>query len=120
MRKHFIAAREDWDNLSDDMVLRAPNDTNNYHSKDYESYTDVEKEAYTSFEACGLACEHEPSCYQYLYYDNTCGLSKSFRLGRRMLPDSNGNKYTSGYNMKRINEFVANSPCSKPEWVHDS
>src|SRR5437773_1472343 len=121
MQKHFIPTREDWDNLSDDILLRSPEDTDDYRSKGWDDYTEVEKEAHKSFEDCGRACEHEPECYQYLYYNNLCGLSTSFRLGHRKLPDSDGNRYMSGFIMERIQEFMAeNSPCSGPEWVQDS
>ena len=117
MQKHFNATLEDWDNLSDDVSLRAPDATDDYRSEYWEGFTEVEKSAYTSFEACGQACEYDPSCYQYLYHDQTCGLSRSFRLGLAKPPDDAGERYMSGFNLERINAFTEKNSCLEPEWV---
>ncbi|KAI9651253.1 hypothetical protein NHQ30_001291 [Ciborinia camelliae] len=88
--------------------------------------SDIEKEAYKSFEACGRACENQTECFQWVYYDRTCRLSTSIRLGNYQAPTNGKDKgddgkpeqvgWKSGWLVDRINEWVENNECKEPDW----
>ena len=85
----------------------------------------AEKEAFKSFADCREACAADNECFQFAYYDRTCRLSTSFRLGAYRAPeldvtDEEGRKrdivFKSGWMMERIREWTENNPCTVPEW----
>ncbi|KAI9931151.1 hypothetical protein MW887_010808 [Aspergillus wentii] len=63
MGRNLPAELDDWYNLSDDLMFRAPG-VEGSRQKSAEDMTDVEKEAHQSFEKCGMACEEHPKCFQ--------------------------------------------------------
>lgn len=109
------AERDDWYNLSDDVLYRSP-ETEGDHPKSPDHMSPREKEAHTSFEHCGRACEESPRCFQFVYHAQTCGFSYSYRLGRRRLPES-GEGYKSGWMLAKIAQDQAANPCTTPEWL---
>ena len=110
------AEREDWYNLSDDMMYRAPG-VDGDRQKPSEDMSAIETEAYMSFEHCCRACEEQDRCYQFVYSDQSCGFSYSYRLGRKRLPDSSGISYKSGWLLDKIARDQAAHPCFTPEWI---
>lgn len=110
------AEREDWYNLSDDIFYRAPG-VNGDRQKSEQEMTSAEKEAYRSFEHCRKACEEQDRCWQFVYSDQTCGFSYSYRLGRKQPPESDGKRYKSGWALAKIAKDQANHPCDTPEWL---
>lgn len=115
IQPHVHAEREDWYNLSDDIVYRPPG-VEGDRQKSREDMTPIEKDAHKSFEHCGRACEEQSRCFQYVYYSQTCGFSYSYRLGTRRLPED-GTSYKSGWNMAKIAQDQAAYPCPSPEWL---
>jgi hypothetical protein len=82
-----------------------------------ENISDIEKEAYKSFENCGEACKENPDCFQWVWYDKTCRLQTSFRLGAFKAPSDDGKVvYKSGWMVDKINEWTAENTCKKPQW----
>lgn len=112
---HLDANREDWYNLSDDILYRPPGAEGD-RQKSREEMSPLEKDAHMSFEHCGRACEDQSRCFQYVYYTQTCGFSYSYRLGRRRLPES-GTTYKSGWNRAKIARDQAAHPCPSPQWL---
>lgn len=112
----IIAERDEWYNLSDDLMYRAPG-VNGDRQKPNEDMSSIEKEAYMSFEHCRRACEEQDGCYQFVYSDQLCGFSYSYRLGRKRLRDPSGASYKSGWLLYKIARDQAAHPCSSPRWV---
>jgi hypothetical protein len=82
-----------------------------------EKISDIEKEAYKSFENCGEACKENPGCFQWVWYDKTCRLQTSFRLGNFQAPSDDGKVvYKSGWMVDKINEWTAENTCKEPQW----
>ncbi|PQE30834.1 glycosyltransferase family 31 protein [Rutstroemia sp. NJR-2017a WRK4] len=82
-----------------------------------ENMSDIEKEAYKSFENCGEACKENPDCFQWVWYDKTCRLQTSFRLGAFKAPSDDGKVvYKSGWMVDKINEWTAENTCKEPQW----
>jgi len=80
-----------------------------------DEWSDVEKEAYQSFEKCGAACQANNQCFQYVYFDETCKLGLSFRLGAYKAPNKEVS-YKSGWMLPRIREWQEANVCEEPEW----
>jgi hypothetical protein len=66
----IAAEREDWYNLSDDLIYRAPGVSGD-RPKPNEDMSAIEKEAYMSFEHCRRACEEHDRCYQFIYSEQS-------------------------------------------------
>ncbi|KAM3067334.1 hypothetical protein ACMFMG_005308 [Clarireedia jacksonii] len=82
-----------------------------------ENMSSIEKEAYKSFEKCGEACKKNSECFQWAWYDKTCRLQTSFRLGNFQAPSEDGKVvYKSGWMVDRINEWTAENACKGPQW----
>ncbi|KAE8145405.1 hypothetical protein BDV25DRAFT_71374 [Aspergillus avenaceus] len=108
--------RDDWHNLSDDLMFRAPG-VDGARQKPQEEMTAAEKEAHLSFEQCGKACDEHPKCFQYMYHGQTCGFSYSYRLGSQKLPDEVEGPYKSGWLSKKIEKDRKDHACREPEWL---
>ncbi|KAE9364076.1 glycosyltransferase family 31 protein [Stipitochalara longipes BDJ] len=77
----------------------------------------AEKVAWRSFEDCRKVCQERKDCFQYVYYDKTCKLGLSFRLGKHVSPSEDGKIiYTSGWMVGRIREWTEDNACKRPEW----
>lgn len=111
--------RDDWDNLSPfdqphpEPVIK-PDFVGNFFVNDSSK----------SYNTCRGACEKDPTCFQFVYYKDTCKLDTAFKLGSpRYSWNDNGDeiKYQSGWLVERIQDFVKqNSPCVGPNWGADS
>ena len=77
----------------------------------------AERVAWESFENCGKICQERKDCFQYVYYDNTCKLGLSFRLGKHLSPSDDGTiVYKSGWMVERIRDWTEDNACQGPEW----
>lgn len=106
----MASEKEDWDNISDDVFYRAPGVEGNRQKKT-EEMSQLEKEAYLSFENCAKACDEQAKCYQFLYVDQVCSFAFSFRFGKR------SSSHKSGWPMERIARFQKSKACKKPQWL---
>ncbi|KAH8812628.1 hypothetical protein F5884DRAFT_702064 [Xylogone sp. PMI_703] len=106
---------DDWYNRSDDVIYTAPENPNP-RNKPADKLSELEKVAHKSFEDCGRACEEQTRCYQWAYFDNTCGFSHSYRLGAKKRP-MDGVSYKSGFLLERIEKDRQEHKCTKPKWV---
>jgi hypothetical protein len=106
---------DDWYNLADDLMFRAPG-VEGDRQLPPDEMTPAQKEAYRSFEQCGQACAEYPRCFQYVYYEQTCGFSFSYRLGERRLPAEGMPKYKSGWDLSKIAQDQRDHSCISPEW----
>lgn len=80
-------------------------------------YTESEKHAHVSFEKCGQVCDEDEDCFQWVFYEKTCKLGKSFRLGKYMPPKEGGEVvWKSGWNVDRIRKWTEDNACDDPEW----
>lgn len=111
------ADREDWHNLSDDLIFRAPG-VQGPRQMSPDEMNPVEKNAHRSFEDCRAACEQHARCYQYLHdsAQKTCGFSFSYRLGERRLADDNEHRYKSGWVREKIERDYQENMCKEPQW----
>lgn len=112
---YILPSIDDWYNLSDD-VIYTPSDKPNDRNPPAEGMTDLEKLAHRSFEDCGRACVEQSRCYQWVYFDDTCGFSHSFRFGRKRKPED-GVSYKSGFDIEKIEQDVKDHPCPSPLWL---
>lgn len=118
MGRDLPAERDDWYNLSDDLMFRAPG-VQGSRQMPPDEMTPAEKEAYMSFEHCGRACEQHARCFQYAYdkIDQSCGFSFSYRLGGRKLSAKDEHRYRSGWVREKIERDYRQVDCTEPEWV---
>lgn len=80
-------------------------------------YTETQQHAHESFENCGKACEENPDCFQWVFYEKTCKLGASFRLGKYVAPKEDGEVvWKSGWNMERIRQWTDTNACQEPAW----
>lgn len=57
------------------------------------------------------------SCFQWRYNRGACCVSRSFKLGKPRREDKNEDKWTSGWFLKGINDWVeARENCDKVDW----
>ena len=112
------AEREDWDNLSKDIVIEPLEPTDDGQpDPEWEKKPIAEKNAFLSFEDCGAFCASRPDCFQYVHHGLSCGISTTFKLGQKQ-PEKNGEKWRSASNMTRIHEFTkSNRPCTEVDWI---
>lgn len=124
--KHMTPERDDWHNLSDDVVYSASGQTNDNDRQklpEEKGLSETEHEAHKSFEHCRKVCEEDPKCFQFVHFDQTCGLSYSYRLGSRQQQqqlDSStaGVRYKSGWLMDRIDrDREEGAVCEELVWV---
>jgi len=126
--------RISWDNFSKDQTYRSPVS---------ESLSELERHSYESATNCEAACKVDSKCFQYLWKsgevktqgskrrgkvtrDNgqdeeaSCSFSTSFKLGKFkadvVKPDS-GEQWVSGWDAKKIGEWVKTNTCQQPKWV---
>ncbi|KAB8239588.1 uncharacterized protein BDW43DRAFT_258559 [Aspergillus alliaceus] len=116
MGRALPSERNDWYNLSDDLMFRAPG-VEGTRQKSPLELTPVEELAYSSFELCRKACKEHPKCFQYSYHDQTCGFSFSYRLGYRKDPEGDDGPYKSGWLLDRIEKDREDHTCRAPEWL---
>lgn len=115
---HLFSTRDDWYNLSNDLIYQAPKAKADHGvkcKKPWDRLSDVEKAAHSSFDNCGRACTDDHECFQYAYYPGVCGLSHSIRRGHFNEP-KNGKTYRSAWNVERIRKWTDEHPCTEPEW----
>ena len=104
--------REDWNNVSDDIIFINPNRKAQEHEKPKlipaNKQQDWQKVAHKSFSNCRTACEKTPECFQFVYYNSeTCCLSKSFKIGYpTSRPEDVKKREASGWLTDRIKEWV--------------
>lgn len=112
VRPHLMARRDDWDNLSDHVFYL---NKSAYHYSDYErgkakegDLSALELLAHQSFDDCRRACYSLDDCLQFRFYHGICSTSHSIKHGHptKEEPDRHW-QYLSGWNMKRINDWVA-------------
>lgn len=116
MGRALPSQRDDWYNLSDDLMFRAPG-VEGQRQKSPADMTPVEKEAYSSFEQCQKACQEHSKCFQFVYHDQTCGFSFSYRLGYQRDPEGDEGPYKSGWILDKIEKDREDHPCKAPEWL---
>jgi hypothetical protein len=119
-RINFLAEREGWDNLSEDIKYQPPTDSDVKDSESFfgwKSPSDPHSGAYKSLDDCRTACMEKPECFQFVYSDQKCYLSKSFKLGGRRKPEKNVT-WSSGWDLDRIEKFRrSHSPCKAPDYT---
>lgn len=82
-------------------------------------------EEIASFDDCRSACERQPDCFQYDFYDGQCRLINSIRHGahRDKNQDPGGGpvgSYTSGWLTERISQWRQSHVCDAAQWVRPS
>ncbi|KAF8853717.1 glycosyltransferase family 31 protein, partial [Acephala macrosclerotiorum] len=106
---HYVAPQitsilEDWDNTDHSRKIYPAN-----------------KASHTTFEHCKAACEADKLCFQFVYDGTTCALSYHIRLGRKRSPEENGaQRYISGWNMERIQDWTMKTNCASAHWVRSN
>ena len=114
--------RENWDNLSSDMLYKPDLDLNNNagvnDGHDFQTLPELKRKSSESPQACQKLCDSEDNCFGWKHKDNECRLSRSLKFGGHMDPD-NGKKFVSGWNIKVIKAFIAEmGACPKgPDWT---
>ncbi|KAI2632619.1 glycosyltransferase family 31 protein [Hypomontagnella submonticulosa] len=123
----LTARRDDWDNLSEDVLYIHPNDISGYtqwqqdHARPLHmmlSVPAIEYEAHKSFEYCRKMCDGTPDCFQFSYHAGACTYHKSFKLGRPVAKtDNEEDRWISGWNMDRIRAWAEeHQNCQDPVW----
>ncbi|GJN74520.1 hypothetical protein PLICBS_008611 [Purpureocillium lilacinum] len=113
----LVVSRNDWNNLSDDVF---------YLNKSASAYSDwelgrakkgdltaLEAVAHRSFEDCRKACDGASDCLQYRFWNGICSFSKTIKHGNpTKLEKEVWWRFKSGWNLKRIKEWVtAHDTC---------
>ncbi|XXG96377.1 hypothetical protein Hte_002659 [Hypoxylon texense] len=124
--------RDDWDNLSEDegVLYLDPKAEHAQWQKDRAKKLDrqisvpaVEMDAHKSFEHCRKLCDSIAKCFQFSFHDGICAYSKSFTLGKPKptekmeKTEKDGQRWTSGWNVRRIQDWVEKQgSCKEPVW----
>lgn len=121
--------RNDWDNMSDDVVYLDPSRGEKYlpwqrerdrlRKLQYQLHVpDIEMNAYKSFEDCGKLCKSVNNCFQFTYHAGACIYSRSFKLGKPTLrTDKEEDRWISGWEVERIQKWVEEQgQCGDPVW----
>ncbi|KAI1456488.1 glycosyltransferase family 31 protein [Annulohypoxylon moriforme] len=121
--------RNDWDNMSDDVVYLDPNHGERFlpwqrekdRLKKLQSQLHVpaiEMNAYKSYENCRKLCKSVNNCFQFSYHNGACIYNKSFKLGKPTIKtDKKADKWISGWNVERIQAWVEEQgQCDDPVW----
>jgi hypothetical protein len=95
----------------------SPTSIKQWHQPPRDNMTATEISAWGSFSHCRTVCEQTPECFQFFYDGEACGLSGSFKLGKKRVPESEDGMYRSGWNLKRWELWRTKHVCSYPEWV---
>ncbi|KAK4209134.1 glycoprotein-N-acetylgalactosamine 3-beta-galactosyltransferase 1 [Rhypophila decipiens] len=119
-------SRIDWDNRANDRYyLDATDETQSWEdwqkdkTKKAEDMNELEKKAHLSFKDCAAACESlaAEECFSYRYMPGICMTAKAFTLGKPIKKDDDGNRMMSGWDVKKINKFVAEQgECTEIHW----
>lgn len=101
---HLTAALEHWDNTHESMKIFP-----------------TKKASHTSFGHCSIACEADRLCFQFVYDGKKCALSHHIRLGGRRSPEETGTqRYVSGWNLDRIQDWTTSNDCASAYWVRSN
>ncbi|KAL2816234.1 hypothetical protein BDW59DRAFT_11318 [Aspergillus cavernicola] len=94
-------SEEDWDNQSNIRI---------------EFAGEISASLETCQEACLTGLE---GCFQWRYNtDGECHVStQAFRLGGKQMPDDNGKRWFSGWNVEFIEKWREEHTCEKVQWV---
>ncbi|KAK9453891.1 hypothetical protein V1511DRAFT_461384 [Dipodascopsis uninucleata] len=111
MHDYLEEEKDDWDNRSNDREY-SPSYKNAFRTSEY-----------TSLEKCKKACEDWSECVGWRKGPDFCGLSKSVRLGRRVVRygediHNEGIHWISGWMLDRIRKIRSESGCDYVEDEH--
>jgi len=118
----LVPLRHDWNNLSDDVNFVDPtvrrDKTHEVKRTKTENLDSFEKKAHRSWEKCREACEHADDCFQYVFRDGICGMSKSFKLGKPEKEELDLKlRWTSGWDLGKIQKWIqAQGECGPVSW----
>lgn len=102
----IVTSMKDWDNTEEGWKIYIQ---------------DKNKPSPVTFEQCEAACEADTLCFQFVLHGDTCALSHTIRLGRKRLADEDGGeKYISGWNLRRIQDWTSETKCTSAHWVHSN
>ncbi|KAI9825516.1 MAG: hypothetical protein M1819_000508 [Sarea resinae] len=125
---HFVQpiiapTREDWDNLSHDLIYRSASaiagEEATYAGKSYDTLTPPEREASFSFEHCRAACIDNPECKQFKFQNQTCSLARAISRGTASAPKpaDQGGRVMSGWMVERVEAFKQRMGPCEPAWI---
>ena len=118
----LVETRDDWDNLSDDVMYLDPK------ARAYEDWelgrakkdglNEAEKAAHLSPQHCRAACESLDDCYAYRFQNGICATSWAFKLGKPVKrPGEEAQRYFSGWDVKKIQAFIQREgECTRWRW----
>ncbi|KAI1800755.1 glycosyltransferase family 31 protein [Daldinia bambusicola] len=136
----LMARRDDWDNLSEDVLFLDPAHRSSSRDPKWQQDKDsaekphgrqkirattataasaVELDAYKSFEHCRKLCHSTHDCFQFSYRAGACAYNKSFRLGKPAPKKTSAEEdgWVSGWNIERIRAWVeGQAQCGEPVW----
>ena len=106
---HFVNAsliplREDWTNLSDDIVYTpSPDDPDRtYNGRKWAELSQIQQASPASADNCKKACDEDDDCFQWQHHDKECALHHSIRMGGSK---KDAKSWVSGWKMAKINKF---------------
>jgi hypothetical protein len=110
--KQSDAKLKDGDNQKEKKIQRRSDDQDSN-----PRLKEAQKVAWESFEHCRRVCEENKDCFQFVYYDKTCKIGFSFRLGKYVAPSDDGKTvWKSGWMVSRIRQWTKDNACHGPEW----
>lgn len=125
----LVVRRDDWDNLSDDVLYLDYDAPHPQWQKDRAKklhkmlmVASVEKHAHESFETCRRLCDSTKDCFQFAFHDGVCAYHKSFMLGKpakkaEVREDQKDEIWVSGWNVNRIRSWIRKQGrCQEPVW----
>lgn len=109
--------REDWTNLSGDLVYEEKKDKE-FHGLKWDQLSDDERGSINSADSCKKVCENNEDCFQWEHHDKECRIGRSFKLGGSKKGEPGG-KWVAGWKFPKIGDFRAKmNNCSKgPDWT---
>ncbi|EHK27156.1 glycosyltransferase family 31 protein [Trichoderma virens Gv29-8] len=121
----MVSFRKDWDNLSDDTCYIAPDEESQKKATQQQRDRQVkegdknvvQKYAHNSPAACAKVCEAaDRKCFQWRFQKNVCCTAKSFKLGKPKKEKNDGDKWTSGWFVRGINDWIETKGECPVEW----
>jgi hypothetical protein len=123
---HVTEMKQDWNNLSGDIVITEPKEDHVKENDDWDwkndeekqkmwdDATEVQKSGVESAEKCRKACQSNESCIQFSWHPGTCKFAKDIKMGR---PSDSKEQYASGWMVDRVKKFVEDrGKCKEISW----
>ena len=122
---HFVKPtllphRDDWNNLSNDIIYTPPpsdQPDKKYAGQKWTDLSDPQRSSADSPDNCEKVCDADKDCFQWMHTDRECRIGRSIKMGGSKGMEQ-GRKFVSGWKFEKIEAFEKEmGNCSKVDWT---